>query len=33
MQEAVVAYGKEKSKMWPQILNDHFIGPKKIPVR
>jgi glutathione S-transferase len=27
VQEAVVAYGKEKSKIWLQILNDHFIGP------
>ena len=22
-----MAYGKEKSKIWLQILNDHFIGP------
>ena len=29
VQEAVVAYGKEKSKIWLQILNDHFIGPNK----
>ena len=27
MQEALVAWGKEKSKIWLQILNDHFIGP------
>src|ERR1051325_8522864 len=29
VQEAVVAYGKEKSKIWLQILNDHFIGSNK----
>jgi len=29
VQEAVVAYGKEKSKIWLQILNDHFVGSNK----
>ena len=29
VQEAVVAYGKEKSKIWLQILNDHYIGSNK----
>jgi glutathione S-transferase len=28
VQEGVVAWGKEKSKAWLQVLNDHFIGPK-----
>jgi len=28
VQEAVVAWGKDKSKGWLQVLNDHFIGPK-----
>ena len=27
VQEAVVAWGKEKSKAWLQVLNDHWIGP------
>lgn len=27
VQAAVVAYGKEKSKVWLQVLNDHWIGP------
>src|SRR5712671_7682641 len=27
VQEAVVAWGKDKSKAWLQVLNDHWIGP------
>lgn len=29
VQAAVVAWGKEKSKVWLQVLNDHWLGPKK----
>jgi glutathione S-transferase len=29
VQEAVVAWGKEKSKGWLQILNDHWLGPDR----
>lgn len=29
VQAAVVAYGKEKSKVWLQVLNDHWIGPSQ----
>ena len=29
VQEAVVAWGKEKSKVWLQVLNDHWIGPNR----
>jgi glutathione S-transferase len=29
VQAATVAWGKEKSKAWLQILNDHWIGPNK----
>lgn len=29
VQEATVAWGKEKSKTWLQILNDHWLGPKR----
>lgn len=29
VQAATIAWGKEKSKAWLQVLNDHFIGPKK----
>src|SRR5260370_10141912 len=28
VQEAVVAWGKDKSKAWLQVLNDRWIGPK-----
>ena len=27
VQEAVVAWGKDKSQAWLQVLNDHWIGP------
>ena len=27
--EAVIAWGKEKTKGWLKILNDHIIGPKR----
>src|SRR5262249_61890271 len=27
VQEAVVAWGKDKSMAWLQVLNDHWIGP------
>jgi len=29
VQAAVVAYGKEKSKAWLQVLDDHWLGPKQ----
>jgi glutathione S-transferase len=29
VQEAVVAWGKEKSKAWLQVLNDHWLGGGK----
>jgi glutathione S-transferase len=29
VQDATVAWGKEKSKAWLQILNDHWIGPNR----
>ena len=29
VQAATVAWGKEKSKAWLQILNDHWIGPNR----
>jgi glutathione S-transferase len=29
VQAATVAWGKEKSKAWLQVLNDHFIGSKR----
>jgi len=29
VQAAVVAYGKEKSKAWLQVLNDHWLGPSR----
>src|SRR5260370_37524616 len=28
VQEGVIAWGKEKSKEWLKLLNDHFLGPK-----
>jgi len=28
VQEGVIAWGKEKSKEWLKVLNDHFLGPK-----
>jgi len=29
VQEAVIAWGKQNSLVWLQVLNDHWIGPKK----
>src|SRR6195256_4321805 len=29
VQDATVAWGKEKSKSWLQILNDHWLGPNR----
>jgi glutathione S-transferase len=29
VQAAIVAYGKEKSKAWLQVLNDHWLGPRQ----
>ena len=29
VQDATVAWGKEKSKAWLQILNDHWLGPDR----
>jgi glutathione S-transferase len=28
VQAATVAWGREKSKVWLKVLNDHFLGPK-----
>ena len=28
VQKATIEWGKEQSKKWLQVLNDHWIGPK-----
>ena len=29
MQAAILAWGKEKSKFWMRVLNDHWVGPTR----